>query len=119
MAKVAVPSMRRFGYADSLAAGSVAAGGTLGILIPPSVTMVIYGILTQQNIGKLFIAGLLPGLVAIACYLGAVWSHHIIPSWASPPAHWSATRCRLLPIGLERTAGCPDCGSSQRVPVVT
>ncbi len=90
MAKVAVPSMRRFGYADSLAAGSVAAGGTLGILIPPSVTMVIYGILTQQNIGKLFIAGLLPGVVAIACYLGAVWT----TVWWRPDTGPRGTRMR-------------------------
>ena len=72
MAKVAMPSMRKYGYSDALAAGSIAAGGTLGILIPPSVVMVIYGILTETNIGKLFIAGILPGLVAIACYLVAV-----------------------------------------------
>ena len=72
MAKVAVPPMQRFGYSDALASGSVAAGGTLGILIPPSVVMVIYGILTQQNIGKLFIAGILPGLLAIGCYIGAI-----------------------------------------------
>lgn len=72
MAKVAIPSMRRFGYSDALASGSVAAGGTLGILIPPSIILVIYGILTSQNIGKLFIAGLLPGLLAIMCYLVAV-----------------------------------------------
>ena len=72
MAKVAVPPMQRFGYSDALASGSVAAGGTLGILIPPSVVMVIYGILTQQNIGKLFIAGILPGLLAIGCYVAAI-----------------------------------------------
>jgi len=72
MAKVAVPPMKRFGYSDALASGSVAAGGTLGILIPPSVVMVIYGILTQQNIGKLFIAGVLPGLLAVSCYIAAV-----------------------------------------------
>jgi C4-dicarboxylate transporter DctM subunit len=72
MAKVAMPSMRKYGYSDALAAGSIAAGGTLGILIPPSVVMVIYGILTETNIGKLFIAGILPGIVAIACYLVAV-----------------------------------------------
>jgi tripartite ATP-independent transporter DctM subunit len=72
MAKVAIPPMRRFGYSDALASGSVAAGGTLGILIPPSVILVIYGLLTSQNIGKLFIAGLLPGVLAILCYLVAV-----------------------------------------------
>ena len=59
MSKVAMPSMRKFGYDDGLAAGSIAAGGTLGILIPPSVLLVIYGILTQTSIGKLFAAGII------------------------------------------------------------
>jgi len=72
MGKVAYPSMKRFGYKDTLASGSIAAGGTLGILIPPSVLLVIYGILTEQNIGQLFAAGILPGVVATMCYLGAV-----------------------------------------------
>ncbi|MCC2111437.1 MAG: TRAP transporter large permease subunit, partial [Hyphomicrobiales bacterium] len=72
MARVAMPSMRKYGYADSLAAGSIAAGGTLGILIPPSVIMVIYGILTETNIGKLFIAGVIPGLIGVLFYMGAV-----------------------------------------------
>src|SRR5436305_10234516 len=63
-AKVAYPSMKRFGYADYLSTGSIAAGGTLGILIPPSTIMVIYGIMTETNIGKLFAAGVLPGLLA-------------------------------------------------------
>jgi C4-dicarboxylate transporter DctM subunit len=72
MAKVAMPSMRKFGYDDGLAAGSIAAGGTLGILIPPSVLLVIYGILTQTSIGKLFAAGVLPGLMGILFYLLAV-----------------------------------------------
>jgi C4-dicarboxylate transporter DctM subunit len=63
-AKVSYPSMRKYGYKDTLAAGSIAAGGTLGILIPPSVIMVIYGILTETNIGKLFAAGLIPGIIA-------------------------------------------------------
>ena len=59
--KVSYPSMRKYGYSDELAAGSIAAGGTLGILIPPSVIMVIYGILTETSIGKLFVAGIIPG----------------------------------------------------------
>ena len=63
--KVAYPSMRDHGYSDELAVGTIAAGGTLGILIPPSTIMVIYGIMTQTNIGKLFAAGVLPGLVAV------------------------------------------------------
>ena len=72
MSKVAMPPMRRFGYADSLATGSIAAGGTLGILIPPSVPLVIYGILTESDIGKLFVAGVIPGLLLILAYIGAV-----------------------------------------------
>ena len=72
MAKVAMPSMRRFGYADSLAAGSIAAGGTLGILIPPSVVLIIYGILTETSISALFIAGIVPGIVGVLFYVAAV-----------------------------------------------
>lgn len=72
MSKVAMPSMRKFNYSDSLATGSIAAGGTLGILIPPSVILVIYGILTQQSIGKLFAAGIIPGLIGVLFYLFAV-----------------------------------------------
>ena len=63
-AKVAYPEMKKFGYADYLSTGSIAAGGTLGILIPPSTIMVIYGIMTETNIGKLFAAGVLPGILA-------------------------------------------------------
>lgn len=87
MSRVAMPPMRRFGYADSLAAGSIAAGGTLGILIPPSVIMIIYGLLTESDIGKLFIAGLLPGLLGLALYLVAVMvAVRIDPSLAPPVA---------------------------------
>ena len=63
MAKVAYPSMKRFGYSDRLATGAIASGGTLGIMIPPSTIMVIYGIFTETNIGKLFAAGVLPGIL--------------------------------------------------------
>jgi TRAP-type C4-dicarboxylate transport system permease large subunit len=63
-AKVAYPSMKKFGYSDQLATGAIAAGGTLGILIPPSTIMVIYGIMTGTSIGKLFAAGILPGILA-------------------------------------------------------
>ena len=72
ISKVAMPSMRRFGYHDSLATGAIAAGGTLGILIPPSVIMIIFGLLTESDIGKLFIAGIVPGLLGIGLYLVAV-----------------------------------------------
>jgi C4-dicarboxylate transporter DctM subunit len=73
MAKVAMPSMRRYGYHDTLAAGSIASGGTLGILIPPSVILVIYGIMTGTDIGKLFIAGILPGLMTIGMYIVTIY----------------------------------------------
>lgn len=72
MGKVAIPEMRRLGYGDKLASAAVAAGGTLGILIPPSVIMVVYGVATQTHIGKLFAAGIVPGLIAIIGYMLAV-----------------------------------------------
>jgi tripartite ATP-independent transporter DctM subunit len=72
MSKVAMPQMRKYGYSDSLSTASIAAGGTLGILIPPSVILVIYGLLTETSIGKLFIAGIIPGLLGILFYLAAV-----------------------------------------------
>jgi C4-dicarboxylate transporter DctM subunit len=64
MAKVAYPAMKELGYSDRLSTGSIAAGGTLGILIPPSTIMVIYGVMTETNIGKLFAAGIIPGILA-------------------------------------------------------
>ncbi len=84
--KVAYPSMHRYGYKDSLAAAAIASGGTLGILIPPSVIMVIYGIMTETNIGKLFIAGILPGIacVVLLC-LAVAWVTWRDPA-AGPPA---------------------------------
>ena len=72
MTKVAYPSMRDHRYSDQLAVGAIASGGTLGILIPPSTIMVIYGIMTETSIGKLFAAGILPGLVAVLLLCGAV-----------------------------------------------
>lgn len=72
MSRVAMPPMRRHGYSDALAAGSITAGGTLGILIPPSVILLIYGILTSTNIGHLFIAGIVPGVLAILGYMAAI-----------------------------------------------
>ena len=71
MARVAMPEMRRFNYRASFAAGSIAAGGTLGILIPPSVIMVLYAIMTEQSIGALFAAGVIPGLLATLFYMVA------------------------------------------------
>lgn len=82
MAKVAYPSMRELGYSDQLASGTIAAGGTLGILIPPSTVLVIYGIMTETSIGRLFAAGLLPGIfIAFLLCLAVMWS-----SWRDPAA---------------------------------
>ena len=72
MAKVAIPSMRKYNYADSLAAGTVAAGGTLGILIPPSAALIIYGILTEEGIAELFAAGIIPGIISVVLYISVI-----------------------------------------------
>lgn len=72
MGRVALPEMKRLGYSDSLASASVAAGGTLGVMIPPSILFVIYGLMTEQSIGKLFLSGILPGVVGMLLYLAAV-----------------------------------------------
>ena len=78
MGQVALPELRRFGYSGSLATGALAAGGTLGIMIPPSVPLVIYAILTQESIGKLFVAAVLPGIIAMLGYMLVV---KIIVTW--------------------------------------
>ncbi|KGP02731.1 MULTISPECIES: TRAP transporter large permease [Alcaligenes] len=72
MARVAYPSMKRYGYADSLAGGAIASAGTLGAMIPPSVPLIVYGVLTSNDIGKLFIAAVLPGILGMVLYIGAV-----------------------------------------------
>ncbi len=70
--KIALPEMRRLGYDDRLASASVAAGGTLGVMIPPSILFVVYGLMTENSIGKLFSAGILPGILGMLLYMGAV-----------------------------------------------
>jgi len=69
MGRVSLPEMKRYNYADSLATGSVAAAGSLGILIPPSTIFIIYGIMTEQSIGKLFVAGVFPGLLLASLFI--------------------------------------------------
>jgi tripartite ATP-independent transporter DctM subunit len=88
MAKVAMPPMRAYGYKDMLATASIAAGGTLGILIPPSVIMVIYGLLTETSINQLFAAGFLPGVIGVVMYTLAVR----FTVWRDPSAGPSAER---------------------------
>ncbi len=88
MSRVAYPEMKRHGYKDTLATGAIASGGTLGILIPPSTIMVIYGVMTETDIGKLFVAGILPGIVAIVCLCLAV----VYFTWRDPAAGPRAER---------------------------
>jgi tripartite ATP-independent transporter DctM subunit len=103
---VALPEMRRHGYSGRLSTGTLAAGGTLGILIPPSVPLVIYAILTEQNIAKLFAAAMVPGLIAMAGYLIAIAIYvRLVPGQA--PEHDTVTQrldgaaaLAVLPIAL-------------------
>jgi tripartite ATP-independent transporter DctM subunit len=90
--RVAYPEMRRFNYPESFSAGVIAAGGTLGIMIPPSTVLAIYGIITEQDIGKLFIAGVIPGILAVIMYAATVsiigWTKPgFLP--AGPKSSWS------------------------------
>jgi C4-dicarboxylate transporter DctM subunit len=76
--KMGIPEMRKRGYPDTVRTGSIAAGGTLGILIPPSVTMIVYGIATETSIGRLFLAGVIPGLLLVGLFMA--WS--LYSTWA-------------------------------------
>jgi C4-dicarboxylate transporter, DctM subunit len=114
MAKIAMPEMRRHGYSDELAAGAIGIGATLDILIPPSIAMVIYGIATQTSIGKLLIAGVVPGviagiLLAAMVHLWVVVSPKHAPStyrvdaterWASLLRVWPSLLLILLVLAL-------------------
>jgi tripartite ATP-independent transporter DctM subunit len=72
MGAIAMPEMKKYHYDDSLASASVAAGGVLGVLIPPSVIFIVYGIATEQSVGKLFLAGILPGLLLMMLYIAVI-----------------------------------------------
>jgi C4-dicarboxylate transporter DctM subunit len=72
MGKIALPEMKKYGYDSVLASGTVASAGTLGILIPPSTVLIVYGILTEQSIGKLFIAGIVPGAILTLFFVATV-----------------------------------------------
>ncbi len=86
MAKVAIPEMDKYGYNLSLSTGCVAAGGTLGILIPPSIGFIIYGILTEESIGKLFMAGILPGFLLASLFILAIFIQCLIHPESGPKA---------------------------------
>jgi tripartite ATP-independent transporter DctM subunit len=87
MSRVVVPEMRKVGYDDRLATGAVVSGGTLGILIPPSVMLVIYAIAAEQSVPRLFAAGLIPGVLLAALQLAVVWAiARLLPHWTPASA---------------------------------
>jgi tripartite ATP-independent transporter DctM subunit len=95
--KMGIPEMQKRGYPDGVAAGSIAAGGTLGILIPPSVTMIVYGIATETSIGRLFLSGILPGVMLTMLFMA--WS--IYATWRSGNAAVLSPRSYSLKEKLE------------------
>lgn len=114
MARIALPEMRKRGYSMSLASGSIASGGTLGILIPPSVIMVLYGVLTEQFIIALFTAAILPGLLAVLFYVLAVEAKVAMDPAAAPAGprltmqeRWQAIRAswRVLSVASVVSGG--------------
>lgn len=96
MTKVAVPAMRRYKYDDAFSAGTVAAGGTIGILIPPSGALIIYGLLSETSIAQLFMAGIIPGVISVLLYIIAIQIVCLVkPEWA-PRAGRASWRERIL-----------------------
>lgn len=98
-ASVAIPEMDRYGYDTKLSAGIVATVGTLGVIIPPSVTLIILGILTEQSIGQLFIAGIIPGLLIALLFIGVIYGWAKIDPAVAPRSERSTwkERIRSLP----------------------
>ena len=121
MSQVAMPQMRKFGYSNALGTGCIAAGGTLGILIPPSTVLVLYGIITSTSIGKLFAAGILPGLLGVFLYAMAVqWTTWRDPK-SGPPGErlsWRERFATLRGVGafLALGAGARRAGAAARDP---
>ena len=93
--RVAYPEMRRFGYPQSFATGVIAAGGTLGIMIPPSTVFAVYGLITEQDVGKLFIAGVMPGILAISMYMMTITLIGMAKPGFLPPGQRSTAKERL------------------------
>jgi tripartite ATP-independent transporter DctM subunit len=98
MSQIALPEMRRYKYDDRLATGAVAAGGTIGILIPPSVLMVIYGLLTETSISRLFLAGVVPGILTVIAFMITIAIMTRIDPTLGPPGPRSSVREKLLAI---------------------
>ena len=99
MGRVSLPEMRRYNYDSRLATGAVAAGGTLGILIPPSTVLVVYALLTEESIGRLFLAGFLPGVLLTALFVGTVMLVCSLRPAFGPPGEKLLLRPRLAALG--------------------
>jgi len=96
--RVAYPEMRRYGYPQSFATGVIAAGGTLGIMIPPSTVFAVYGLITEQDVGKLFVAGIVPGILAVFMYMITITAIGMIrPGFlpSGPRSSWAERRAAL------------------------
>ena len=98
MATVGLPEMRRYNYADELSAGSVASGGGLGMIMPPSVVLIVYGILTEQSIGALFVAGILPAIVMTLLFIVCVWLWCRLDRTQGPPGEGFSWRSKMRSI---------------------
>lgn len=103
MGKMAIPEMRKYGYQARLAAGAVAAGGTIATLIPPSVPLVIYGIITEQSVGLLLMAGLLPGILSAVIYAFMIQVRVKISPSLAPPLPAASWKARV--VSLKNTWG--------------
>lgn len=99
MAKVALPEMRKHNYSGALSSGALAAGGTLGILIPPSIVLIIYALLTEQNIVKLFLAATIPGLLAVLGFIVAIAIYVRIHTDAAPLQDRASLKTRISSLG--------------------
>ena len=124
---VAYPEMRRYGYPQSFATGVIAAGGTLGAMLPPSTVLAVYGIITEQDIGKLFIAGIIPGMLAMCMYIATIAiigcvrpgflpagaaQHLAASAWPASKEIWAPLLLFVFVIG--GLYGCRFCRASRR-----
>ena len=101
VARMSVPELRRRGYDEGLSIGTLAGSGTLGLLIPPSIMLIVYGVIAQQSISRLFIAGVLPGLLLVGIFMGYVMLWSLIHPGRTPKSDISLTRADFTFLGLE------------------
>lgn len=101
---ISLPEMKKYGYDDALATASVASGGAIGIMIPPSVIFVVYGIATEQSIGRLFLSGILPGILLVLAYIAAI----LVVTWRNPALGPPAPRDKLEEIKVPLQGGVLD-----------